>query len=323
MATLRLSSAKPARLKAAADAGEDYGATGEPDWRTIDWRQHLGQVEVRGRRMNYVSIGEGDDEPVVFVHGLGGSWQNWLENIPRFARDRRVVAVDLPGFGRSEMPTEEISIRGFARSVDELCDRLGLGHVVVVGNSMGGFTAAEMAISYPERVERLVLVSAAGISITRLRRAPLLTLGRMTTFSGALLAARSRRLAARPGLRHLALATIARHPSRMRADLVYEQLQGAGREGFLPALDALMSYDFVERLPEIACPTLVVWGTDDMLVPVEDADEFERLLPDARKVIMEDTGHVPMLERPQAFNECVADFLAETSASRPPERAAA
>ncbi len=108
----------------------------------------------------------------MFVHGLGGQWQNWLENIPRAAQERRVVALDLPGFGQSPMPREQITISRYGRVVDALAEQLGLGRVDVVGNSMGGFIAAEMAIQFPERVERLVLVSAAGITSADLAPRP-------------------------------------------------------------------------------------------------------------------------------------------------------
>ena len=102
----------------------------------------------------------------MFVHGLGGQWQNWLENIPRLAQDRRVVAMDLPGFGLTPEPEddEKITIPRYGRWVNELGDRLELGQVELVGNSMGGYIAAEVAIQFPERVAQLVLVSAAGIS---------------------------------------------------------------------------------------------------------------------------------------------------------------
>jgi pimeloyl-ACP methyl ester carboxylesterase len=79
----------------------------------------------------------------------------------------------------------------------------------------------------------------------------------------------------------------------------------------MDALRAIMDYDFRDRLPEIGCPTLIVWGTDDMLVPESDAGEFERLIDGSRKVIFEDTGHMAMIERPQTFNDCMMDFLAE------------
>jgi pimeloyl-ACP methyl ester carboxylesterase len=302
----------PASLRAARRADDGYGATAQPDWREIDWREHLHSMDVRGTSVNYVDIGSGDaGPPVLFVHGLGGAWQNWLENIPRVAQERRVFALDLPGFGRSEMPRAEISIPGYGRCVDEFCERVGLEEVVLVGNSMGGFVAAETAAQFPARVERLVLVSAAGVSITNLMRRPVQTWGRVAAALGSYGAANTRAAITRPVVRHLALGFVMRHPTRLRADLCWEQVHAAGTPGFRDALDALLDYDFRDRLGDIACPTLIVWGKEDMLVPVRDADEFERLIPNARKILMNDTGHVPMLERPVKFNDCLMEFLAE------------
>ena len=294
-------------------AGDDYGLTAQPDWRTIDWRNHVCETYVAGRSAHYVDLGEGDRPPVVFVHGLGGNWQNWLENLPRVAQTRRAIAVDLPGFGCSDIPYEDLSISNYGRWIEAFCEGLGLGPVVVVGNSMGGFIGAEVAIAFPERVERLVLAAAAGISVTNLRRRPTLTLAQVTTVLrvGGFAARHRRLLVSRRNLRHLALSSVVRHPTRISPDLACELLAGAGRTGYVPALDALMTYDFRDRLPEIGCPTLIVWGGEDMLVPVRDADEFERLIPDARKVILEDTGHAPMLERPETFNRWLVSFVSE------------
>src|SRR5207248_929211 len=89
MATIIPSKARPAAPWSARRAGDDYGAHDEPDWRSIDWREHLRDVELGGRRVRYVDLGSGDGPPIVLVHGLSGNWQNWLENIPRLARARR------------------------------------------------------------------------------------------------------------------------------------------------------------------------------------------------------------------------------------------
>ena len=314
--SIRPTRARPARVSEARFADDEYGATAQPDWRETDWREHLNEIEIAGRRVNYVEMGSGEGPPVVFVHGLGGAWQNWLENIPRTAEERRTFALDLPGFGRSEMPRAEISISGYGRTVNQFCEQLGLDEVVLVGNSMGGFVAAETAIQFPSRVERLVLVSAAGISITNIYRRPAQTWGRVAAALGTYGAANTRATVVRPHLRHMALGFVMRHPTRLRADLCWEQIHAAGTPGFRDALDALLDYDFRPRLPEIGCPTLIVWGNEDMLVPVEDATEFERQIPNARKILMEDTGHVPMLERPVKFNECLVEFLAEPRGAR-------
>lgn len=295
------------------DADEGYGATASPDWRATDWRDELKTVEVDGTPINYVDVGSGDREPVVLVHGLGGQWQNWLENIPRLAQERRVLALDLPGFGLTPEPEGEVSITGYGRCVDAFCERLGLGQVAMLGNSMGGFIAAEVAIQFPERISRLVLVSAAGISTADTLQTPILTLGRVVTAIATNSAARHRRLASRPMSRHAALALVARHPRLLKPDLAYEGFfKGAGKGGFDDALRASLEYDFRDRLPDVRVPTLIVWGEKDAIIPVRDANEFERLISDSRKVVMRDTGHIPMAERPQAFNDVLTEFLAET-----------
>jgi pimeloyl-ACP methyl ester carboxylesterase len=277
-------------------------------------------VDVEGTPTSYVDLGSGDREPVVFVHGLGGQWQNWLENLPRVAGERRALALDLPGFGLTPEPRDDISISGYGRFVDAFCERLGLGEVAMVGNSMGGFIAAEVAIQVPRRVSRLVLVSAAGISSANILRTPILTAGRLMGAIATNTAARHRAMAARPKTRHVSLALVARYPALLRADLAYEGLyKGAGKPGFDDALSACLDYDFTDRLPEVSVPTLIVWGENDSIIPVRDANEFERLIPDSRKVVMRETGHIPMAERPQAFNDLLMDFLAETGAAEEKE----
>ncbi len=304
------------------DASDDYGVSASPDWRQTNWAEELKKVEIDGTPINYVDVGTpGLNEPVVLVHGLGGQWQNWLENIPRLAQERRVLALDLPGHGLTPEPADsKISISGYGRCVDAFCERLGLGKVAVVGNSMGGFISAEVAIQFPERVSRLVLVSAAGISSADALQAPVLTIGRLASAIATNSAARHRRLAARPVTRHASLALVARHPRLLKADLAYEGFfKGAGKPGFDDALRACLDYDFRDRLPDVKVPTLIVWGEKDSIIPVRDADEFERLIDDSRKVVMKDTGHIPMAERPEAFNDVLTDFLAESGSAEDKE----
>jgi pimeloyl-ACP methyl ester carboxylesterase len=302
----------------------DYGPTGRSPWLDVDWRSHQRWLEIGRRRVNVIELGSGP--PVVFVHGLSGSWQNWLEQLPVFARDHRVVAVDLPGFGASEMPDWQISISGYGRWLDALYDALGIDVAAVVGNSMGGFISAELAIAYPARVERLVLVSAAGLTVEHQRHdrtlAVLRTLDRRLAAYAGWLGTRSDTLARRPRARRMIFGLVAHRPDLLPGPLVAEQIRGSGKAGFVPALDALTSYPIRDRLPEIACPTLIVWGAKDWLVPVGDADEFARLIPNARKVVWPETGHMAMLERPAAFNRLLAAFLAEEPGERVGERAA-
>jgi pimeloyl-ACP methyl ester carboxylesterase len=296
-----------------------YGPVGRSPWLDVDWRKHQRWRIADGQRVNTIELGGENADAVqtlVFIHGLSGCWANWLEQLPALAEDHRVVAFDLPGFGSSPMPDGEISISRYARLLNNLLGQLEIDAAAVIGNSMGGFIGAELAIAFPQRVERLVLVSAAGISthenpgatraLPTLRRAE-----RVLIMSGAWAASKSDLLARRPRLRDAALNVVIRHPGRLPAALAAEQIRGAGKPGFMQALEATLGYAVRERLPEIACPTLVVWGDRDRLIPVQDADVFAELIGDSRKVIFEDTGHMAMLERPAAFNALLRDFLAE------------
>lgn len=283
-------------------------------WLDVDWRAHQRWVTVGNNKLNVIDLGEGP--PILFIHGLSGSWPNWLEQLPVFAADHRVIAMDLPGFGHSPMPDEPITISAYARIVDGLLEALGVSAVTLVGNSMGGFVSAELAIAFPERVERLVLVSGAGISTHRHRDVEriepyLRRIAPMIAVYTGWTAARSDWMARRAGLRNLTLGLVTRHPSRLPAALVAEQLRGAGKPGFMQALRANIDYPIKERLPEIVCPTLIVWGDEDKVIPVADASVFEELIPNSRKLIFGDTGHMAMLERPAAFNELLSEFMAE------------
>ncbi len=315
--------APPATPWSAKRADSDYGKSASPNWRQVDWQSHLSQMDIDGRKVNYVELGSGDGPPIVFVHGLGGCWQNWLENLPYFAQRRRVVALDLPGHGSSEMPAEKVSIPGYGRTLTALCETLELGRIDLVGNSMGGFVAAEVARGNPEMVNKLVLVSAAGITSVDMKRSPGPAVLKIGAALATYTAARFKQIAARPMTRHLALALVARHPALLAPDLVYEGLmKGTGKEGFDDALRATLNYDFRDRLDDIACDTLIVWGRNDAVLPARDADEYERLIPNSRKTVLDDTGHIPMVERPATFNDKVSDFLGGEAVGEPTEGSA-
>ena len=287
-----------------------YADGDDSTWIRVDWPSLTRSVEVDGQALNVVDTG-GDGPPILWVHGLGGLWQNWLLNIPAFMGTHRCVALDLPGFGQSGMPPGEISISAFARTLDRLCDVLEISDPVVVGNSMGGFSGAELAVSFPTRVSKLVLVAAAGLSTEYLSREPLLAAARAFAALTARTGLRGAPAVKRPRLRRVALQLVVRYPEKLSVPLATELVGGANAPGFIDAFDALMGYSFRDRLEKIEAPVLIVWGRNDMLVPVEDAEMYEHLIGEnAHSVIFEDTGHLPMLERPSRFNELLRGFVA-------------
>jgi pimeloyl-ACP methyl ester carboxylesterase len=307
----------PDRQTGSVFPGRDYGNPDpRPQWLQINWRQHLNRIELPGAEVNYVDIGEG--EPVIFVHGLAGCWRNWLENIPHFARTHRVLALDLPGFGDTPSPSWKISMPAYGQLLHDFCEKLGIERVAaLVGNSMGGFVATEAAIQRPERFDRLVLVSAAGISFAELSNGRTQALARSIEAAAPFLTGDRRFVLARPAARQLAFGGVMRAPAKLRPELLAEQARpGLRAPGFADAMVSIAGYDTRQRLPEIEIPTLVVWGLNDRIVPVEAALGYHRLIRRSRLEIFERTGHVPMLERPARFNALVEEFI---ESSRPLE----
>ena len=294
-----------------ADGPDPYGDP-DPEWLGIDWGEHRREVDVVGTRVKYVEMGEGP--PLVFVHGLSGAWQNWLENLPHFARGHRIIALDLPGFGSSPMPRWEITIPGYGRFLRDFCERIGVERCTLVGNSMGGFIATEVAVAEPERVEKLVLVSAAGITWARARREPAAMIGRMVRAATPLTMRWQTGVGMlRPRARRMSWAGVVHHPDGMRRELLWENLVPAlDSPGYLDAFVNLTGYDIRDRLGDIEDPTLIVWGRNDRVVPVPAAFSYQRRIGDnARLEIFDETGHVPQLERPVRFNRLLDRFLAE------------
>ena len=309
-----------------SDGADPYGCR-DPEWLRIDWRNHLRRAELETSTLephpgsltdptrtevNYVELGEGD--PLVFVHGLGGCWQNWLENIPHFARSHRVIVPDLPGFGDSPLPGWEVTIEAYGRLLTLLLAELGTGLVTLVGNSMGGFIAAEEAVAQPDLVRRLGLVSAAGVSHARMYAAPAETMGRMARAATPIALRYSERALRRPGLRHRIFRNLFYKPNALRPELIWEiTQQGIHSPGLVTATRALAGYDILDRLDDVKDPTLIVWGQNDYVVPPNDALEYARLLPHAELHIFNRCGHLPMAERPVRFNRVLDRFLAEAA----------
>jgi pimeloyl-ACP methyl ester carboxylesterase len=287
----------------------DYGNP-DPEWLEIDWRRHLRRIELPGAEVGYVELGEG--EPIVFVHGISGSWQNWLENLPHFGRSHRAIALDLPGFGASPMPSWPIDIPAYGRLVHDLCEKLGVERGTIVGNSLGGFVAAEAVTAAPGRFQRLALVSAAGILNTWSPEERAVATAFIWKTLSPFFASGGRRIVNRPGLRRAVFSAFVRYPDRLGAELLWEQIDSGltNCPGFGDALHAALRHDIRERLGTIAIPTLIVWGFSDRVIPVQAALSYHRRIPHSRLEIFERTGHVPQLERPARFNRLLDEFLA-------------
>ena len=294
-------------------ADSTYADGDDAAWLDVDWPALQRSLELNGRRVNVLDTG-GAGPPLLFLHGWASNWQVFLLNIAAMMNTHRCLAIDLPGFGFSEMPAEPISIQGYARTVDAMCDALGVECVSVVGNSMGGFVGAELALSFGTRVDRLLLVSAAGLSTEYVARTPSLAMARVLSAGFPHAMRFESAVVRRPRLRRAAMQFVVRYPEKLSVPLADELVLSSGKPGFVPALKALLEYSYRERLAAIEIPVLIVWGRNDLLVPVGDAMRYQRLIGDnARVEVFEDTGHAPMIERPTRFNDLLRGFLAGES----------
>ncbi|MGW3935178.1 alpha/beta fold hydrolase [Streptomyces sp. NBC_00024] len=301
--------------------GNDYARPASPGWRDIDWAARERDFSLRGRRVHYVDHGSGGDT-FVLVHGMGGRWQHWLENIPDLARRGRVIALDLPGFGRSQSPRSGYSLDGFADAAAALCRELELKRVVFVGHSLGGPIAIRFAVRHPELVRAIVPVAGAVdlfSDVLSVRRMPKAVWASPSTVPATLFevltaglpapAPLSRRIADSPRLRRLVLWPYLRYPDRVLPDTAALLTDGAGARGVLPTARAVAGADTFEGIEKVRCPILVVNADRDPISPLSRLDGFARATATLETVVIERTGHMPMLERPDAFNAEVGRFL--------------
>jgi pimeloyl-ACP methyl ester carboxylesterase len=259
-----------------------------------------------GLRTRYLVAGEG--EPLVLVHGLGGSAANWLALAPLLLPGRRVLVPELPGHGGSEALPAGSRLNAFADSVASLLD----GPSAVVGHSLGGAIAVRLAIRRPELVRALVLAGAAGISSSSRRaRYSLAITGLLKP--GRKIAPHRRRVARSALLKTIVFGRWgAADPPALPPEIAEAFLSGPGRHtDTVSAARALVRDDPRADLDRVRCPALVLWGARDHQLPIGDAFEYARRLRAPLRAIA-DCGHLLIGERPDACADAIERFLAES-----------
>ncbi|MFL6282449.1 MAG: alpha/beta fold hydrolase [Pyrinomonadaceae bacterium] len=258
----------------------------------------LKETVVFGQKIKYVDVGSGP--VVVLLHGLGGNSSNWAFNISALSAKYRVIAPDQIGFGRSDKPLINYRVGTYADFLDKLLDGLNVERATLVGNSMGGWIAALYAVKYPKRVERLVLVDAAGF-------APPKDLD-LSTLSGL-----------NPSTREQAryLAGLVFFNPLFKTDAAVDATLAAR----ISAGDGYTIQSLVEsirrnedmldgKLSAVKQPVLIIWGRDDGLTPLaREGEKFKKEIPSAQFVVFDQCGHVPQVERAAEFNAAVLKFL--------------
>ena len=255
-------------------------------------------MQVGNLHIRYVDAGSG--EPVLLIHGLGGSIESWTNNIGELAKSLRMIAVDLPGFGMSDKPKMSYTIKFFRDFVVQFLKLLQLKQASIVGSSLGGQVAAEVAISHPSLIKKLVLISPAGAFPPSFRGSP--ALWKYVKVINAKSAHQVKQ----------ALSVLDNKPvDDSYAQLVYQKLLMPGaKEAFLSALEgSARAPRLNNRLHRIKSPTLLLWGKEDYMIPVKFVEPFVQM-KNCRIVMIENCGHRPHFARPELFNRIVVEFLA-------------
>lgn len=236
----------------------------------------------------------GHGPPLLYLHGAGTFW--WMPVHDLFAHSFHLYLPVHPGFGASEGGEDIEVIEDLVFHYTAFLDALGIGTVAVVGLSLGGWIAAEMALRRPDRIERLVLVDAAGL---RVEGAP------MAEFFMATPAQLRPLLFAQPDS-DLARTLVPDVPPPERLEMVLRGREAAARLLWNPHFH---QRKLRSRLHHIHTPTLVVWGKEDRLIPVAHGHAFAAGIPGARLVVLEGCAHLPPFEQPEAFVATVLPFL--------------
>lgn len=246
----------------------------------------------------------GDGSPLVLLHGLGSSTRDWEQQIDAFARQHRVIALDLRGHGRSSKPPGPYSLAQMAGDVAALLRALEITPAHIAGISMGGMVALQLALDAPASVASLILANTVPAVVPRTlhehlllwQRLLVLRFGSMHTIGRFL----SRRLFPKP------------EQETLRREFIRRWRENDKR-AYTAAAKAIIGWDVSARLGEIACPVLVLAGDRDYL-PVARKAAYAAQLPAAKLVVLADSGHASPVDQPEQFNAAVLRFLQQVEA---------
>ncbi len=255
-------------------------------------------------RVNHINLYyevNGSGQPLLFIHGLGSSTRDWELQVAEFSKSFKVITFDLRGHGQSDKPPGPYSMAMFASDTVGLLKALGVESANVVGLSLGGGVAFQLAIDAPALVKKLVIVNSAPALIVRTFKDRLNVWQRFAIVKwlgmrkmGEVL---SQRLFPKP--EHAA----------WRATFVERWAENDSR-AYQDAMRAMIGWSVMDKLGSIQCPTLILTADQDY-IPVAVKEEYTKLIPGARWVVIPDTHHALPVEEPQKFNAAVMEFLQE------------
>jgi pimeloyl-ACP methyl ester carboxylesterase len=287
--------------------------------RVRDTRVHVQARRIHGYRRVFRIAGEGP--ALLLIHGIGDSSRTWEEIIPTLARHHLVIAPDLLGHGDSDKPRADYSVAAYANGMRDLLSTLGVDNATLVGHSMGGGVAMQFAYQYPERTDRLILISSGGVGrgVSPVLRAAALPGANLAMAALRLPGART---AVRRGVGILRRLDLDIAVDAAELNRVVDALPNqTARSAFIRTLRSVVDWrgqvvTMLDRSYLVrGMPTLLMWGARDSVLPLGHAHKAHAAMPGSRLEIFEDAGHFPFRTDPARFVGLLEDFCASTRAS--------
>jgi pimeloyl-ACP methyl ester carboxylesterase len=259
-------------------------------------------VTVFSYKIHYIEAGRG--APVILLHGMGGEGARWMPTIKGLASEFHVIAPDQIGWGASDKPMTIYHSGVFAEFLARFMKEIGVPKAALVGQSMGAGVALQMAVTYPQLVDRMVLVNGGGFRSPSDAPGPGATDWHARQISNAGTLAESREYLEKMYYDHGLITDQQVEDNlilRLRSAYTAESVQIANARGLGGITE--------EEARAIKTPTLLVWGVNDKLSPPVNADKLNAAIAGSRKVLIDRAGHYPFIEHPEQFNQAVREFL--------------
>jgi pimeloyl-ACP methyl ester carboxylesterase len=256
-------------------------------------------VVIFGAKIRYLEAGEATKPTVMLLHGLGATAESWQFNIAALSQNFHVIAPDQVGFGKSDKPFLKYRAATFVDFLDKFMAELKIQKASLIGNSMGGWVTGLFAIKYPAKVEKIVLVDAAGLT------------PKVVDYNQIYQLNTSTRDEVRANLKLIfANPLYANNEALVDQFLTQRVLAGDGQTINSLIESIKRQEDFLDnRLGEIKKPTLIIWGKQDGLLPLADGEKFSKGIYGSQLIVFDQCGHVPQVEKAKEFNEAVLKFL--------------
>ena len=268
-------------------------------------------VEVNGERLAYLDVGQG--QPVILIHGFGGSMWQWEHQQQPLSAEFRLITPDLIGSGLSTKPEIEYRPEQMLDYFIGFMDALRVRQAALVGNSMGAGLAIGMALTYPDRVSQLVLIDGLPANVRERLTSPSIKRA-LDTAAPSWLASFGNWLFGGVMIESV-LKEIVHDPALLTPAVIERSNRNRQRPGVIPPLmtvrDTLPLWEngFAKRIGEIRHPTLILWGEEDQVFPLPAGEELQRTIKGSALVRIPNAGHIPQWERPDLTNRAMIEFL--------------